>query len=100
MWNVRIFALLAALVWPAASHAQTPPGNYPDKPVKVVVPFAAGGPTHVVAPLIATQLSEPTGKQFYVQKNTRPRGQAGLGQAGRAPPPAPTLPSPSPRALL
>ena len=84
MWNVRIFALLAALVWPAASHAQTPPGNYPDKPVKVIVPFAAGGPTDVVARLIATKLSERTGKQFYVENITGAGGNAGMGQAARA----------------
>src|SRR5215831_4309413 len=84
MWNVRILALLAALVWPAASHAQTPPGNYPDKPVKVIVPFAAGGPTDVVARLIATKLSERTGKQFYVENITGAGGNAGMGQAARA----------------
>jgi len=84
MWNVRIFALLAALVWPATSQAQTPPGNYPDKPVKVIVPFAAGGPTDVVARLIATKLSERTGKQFYVENITGAGGNAGMGQAARA----------------
>ena len=84
MWNVRIFALFAALALPAPSHAQTPPGNYPDKPVKVIVPFAAGGPTDVVARLIATKLSERTGKQFYVENITGAGGNAGMGQAARA----------------
>ena len=36
------------------AHAQ----NYPNKPVKVIVPFAAAGPTDVMARLIAQKLSE------------------------------------------
>jgi tripartite-type tricarboxylate transporter receptor subunit TctC len=86
MWNVRIFALLVALIWPAMSQAQTLPGSYPDKPVKIIVPFAAGGPTDVVARLIATKLSERLGKQFYVENITGAGGNVGMGQAARAAP--------------
>jgi tripartite-type tricarboxylate transporter receptor subunit TctC len=89
MLNARICSVLAvaaALASPAASQAQTPPGNYPDKPVKVIVPFAAGGPTDVVARLIATKLSERLGKQFYIEDVTGAGGNAGMGQAARAAP--------------
>src|ERR1700719_4972049 len=83
MWNVRIVALLAALITPAISLAQSPPGNYPDKPVKVIVPFAPAGPTDVVARLIATKLSERLGKQFYIENITGAGGNGGMGQAAR-----------------
>jgi len=88
MWNLRfIIAVAAALVWPAASPAQAQtPGNYPDRPVKIIVPFAAGGPTDVVARLIATKLSERTGKQFYVENITGAGGNTGMGQAAHAAP--------------
>jgi tripartite-type tricarboxylate transporter receptor subunit TctC len=79
-------AAAAALAIPAASHAQTRPGNYPDKPVKVIVPFAPAGPTDVVARLIAAKLSERTGKQFYIENVTGAGGNTGMGQAARAAP--------------
>src|SRR5262245_21297139 len=86
MWYARIVALLAALVWPAMSEAQTPPGSYPDKPVKIIVPFAPAGPTDVVARLIGQKLSERLGKQFYVENVTGAGGNAGMGQAARSMP--------------
>jgi tripartite-type tricarboxylate transporter receptor subunit TctC len=76
----------AALAFPAASHAQSPPGNYPDKPVRIIVPFAPAGPTDVVARLIAAKLSERTGKQFYIENVTGAGGNTGMGQAARAAP--------------
>jgi tripartite-type tricarboxylate transporter receptor subunit TctC len=81
-----ILVALAVLAGALTSPAQTPPANYPDKPVKVIVPFAAGGPTDVVARLIATKLSEQSGKQFYIENVTGAGGNAGMGQAARAAP--------------
>ena len=81
-----VLAVAAALTCPAISQAQTPLGNYPDKPVKIIVPFAAGGPTDVVGRLIATKLSERLGKQFYVENITGAGGNAGMGQAARSMP--------------
>jgi tripartite-type tricarboxylate transporter receptor subunit TctC len=78
--------ILLALVWPAVSQAQTSPGGYPDKAVKIIVPFAPAGPTDIVARLIATKLSERLGKQFYVENVTGAGGNTGMGQAARAAP--------------
>src|SRR5215470_905551 len=89
MLNSRIcgvFAVAASLIYPAISPAQSPPSNYPDRPVKIIVPFAAGGPTDVVARLIATKLSERLGKQFYVENITGAGGNTGMGQAARSMP--------------
>jgi tripartite-type tricarboxylate transporter receptor subunit TctC len=83
MWRIGgVLAVVAALAAPA--HAQSPPGNYPDKPVRVIVPFAPAGPTDVVARLIATKLSERLGKQFYIENITGAGGNTGMGQAARA----------------
>jgi len=76
--------VLLALIWPAALQAQTPPGSYPDKPVKIIVPFAPAGPTDIVARLIATKLSERLGKQFYVENIPGAGGNTGMGQAARS----------------
>ena len=78
-----ILAAVAVLAGVAASPAQTPPANYPNKPVKIIVPFAPAGPTDVVARLIATKLSERSGRQFYIENVTGAGGNTGMGQAAR-----------------
>ena len=79
-------AALAGLVWPAAAPAEGATSSYPDKPVKIIVPFAPAGPTDIVARLIATKLSERLGRQFYVENVSGAGGNTGMGQAARAAP--------------
>jgi tripartite-type tricarboxylate transporter receptor subunit TctC len=81
-----VLAAAAVLASAVASQAQTPPGNYPDRPVKIVVPFAPAGPTDVVARLISQKLSERLGKQFYIENVTGAGGNTGMGQVARAAP--------------
>ena len=68
---VRILAAVAALLPAAGSHAQAP--SYPDRPVRIIVPFAPAGPVDVVARLVGQKLTEHFGKQFFVEN------QAGAG---------------------
>jgi tripartite-type tricarboxylate transporter receptor subunit TctC len=70
------FALLAA----DSSSAQ----QYPNKPVKIIVPFAAGGVTDVAARLIAQNLSERLGQQFYIENMGGAGGNLGMSAAARA----------------
>jgi tripartite-type tricarboxylate transporter receptor subunit TctC len=60
--------------------------QYPDRPVKFLVPFAAGGPTDVMARLIAQHMSEDLGKQFYVDNQGGAGGNIGMGAAARSAP--------------
>jgi tripartite-type tricarboxylate transporter receptor subunit TctC len=60
---IRLLALVAALWVAGAAQAQ----NYPDKSVRVVVGFTAGGPTDVIARIVAQKLSETWGQQFYIE---------------------------------
>src|SRR6188768_719308 len=57
--------LLAAIVFclSAAAHAQ----SYPNKPVKLLVGFAAGGPTDVIARILATDMTQTLGQTVYVE---------------------------------
>src|SRR5262249_14089557 len=85
--GIRVIrAAMAVLAGAAASQPQTAPANYPDKPVKIIVPFAPAGPTDIVARLIATKLSERLGRQFYVENVSGAGGNTGMGQAARAVP--------------
>src|SRR5262249_47816470 len=59
---------------------------YPDKPVRLIVPFAAGGPTDIVARLIAQKLSESWGQQVYVENVAGASGNIGTRTVARAAP--------------
>jgi tripartite-type tricarboxylate transporter receptor subunit TctC len=78
-------ALGATLLFAGAAAVAQVPG-YPDRPVKIIVPFAAAGPTDVVARLIAQKLSEKYGHQFYIENLTGAGGNLGMGAAAKAAP--------------
>jgi tripartite-type tricarboxylate transporter receptor subunit TctC len=71
----------AAPIGIGAAWSQT----YPMRPVRIIVPLAAGGPTDVFARLIAQKLSEATGRQFYVENIPGAGGNIGIGRAAQAP---------------
>src|SRR5215469_17558114 len=81
--NARVLAACAGLLFAAPALAQSP--GHPDRPVKMIVPFAAAGPTDVVARLIALKLSEKFGQQFYIENMAGAGGNLGMGAAARAP---------------
>jgi len=81
------FALAAAALFAAsAAPAQTPAAPYPSRPVRIIVPFAAGGPSDIFARLIGQKLSDRLGKQFYVENQAGAGGNIGMGAAARAAP--------------
>src|SRR5262245_529406 len=87
-------AVRAALLVLATVAAATMPGiadNYPSRPVRVIVPFAPGGPTDVTARLIVNKLAEQTGKQFYVENVGGAGGNVGEARAAQAAPDGYTL---------
>jgi tripartite-type tricarboxylate transporter receptor subunit TctC len=79
----RVVAGCAGLLLAGAGYAQSP--GYPDRPVKIVVPFAAAGPTDVVARLIALKLGEKLGQQFYIENMAGAGGNLGMGAVAKAP---------------
>ena len=60
--------------------------TYPDHKVRVIVPFAAGGPTDVIARMVAERLSEAWGAQLYVENMPGAGGNLGVENGARAAP--------------
>jgi tripartite-type tricarboxylate transporter receptor subunit TctC len=58
--------------------------SYPERPVRMIVPYAPGGPTDVFGRLIAQKLSEELGRQFFVENIGGAGGNIGMGRAARA----------------
>src|SRR5258708_4366004 len=50
-----------------ACRAQAPKINFPNKPVRLIVPVAAGGPTDIVARMLAEKLSAMWGQQVFIE---------------------------------
>jgi tripartite-type tricarboxylate transporter receptor subunit TctC len=78
---VRSIAVACALLGSGALWAQ----DYPDRPVKVVVPFAPAGPTDVIARIVADRLSADLGKQFYVENRAGAGGNTGTAAVAQSP---------------
>ena len=49
------------------ARAQTPKADFPNKPVRLIVPVAAGGPTDIVARMLAEKLSKIWGQQVVIE---------------------------------
>jgi tripartite-type tricarboxylate transporter receptor subunit TctC len=85
---LRLIVGATAMLCAGVCHAQNPPAAkepYPTKPVRIIVPFAAGGPGDLIARLMAQKLSEGLGKQFYVENQGGAGGNIGMGMVARAP---------------
>src|SRR6266511_591718 len=83
---VRRVAL--GLIWSVVTlaaglaHAQS---SYPNRPVRLVAPFAPGGPVDVVARLLAPKLSEGLGQQFYVENHPGANSNISTALVAKAP---------------
>jgi tripartite-type tricarboxylate transporter receptor subunit TctC len=85
--NRFVIAAALATILPASATAQT----YPDRPVRIVVPFAAGGGSDVVGRAIAQKLTDKLGQSFVVENRTGAGGSLGAAQVARATPDGYTL---------
>jgi len=77
--------LAAALALPLASTAAFAQGAYPSKPIKIVVPFPAGGTSDVLARLIGVKLSESLGQPVVVDNRAGSGGNIGADQVAKSP---------------
>jgi tripartite-type tricarboxylate transporter receptor subunit TctC len=77
--------LLFSAVLASLAAAQTPAG-YPNKPVRIVVPYGPGGIADVTMRMVADNLSKRFGQQFYIENRPGAGGIVGMQAALQAPP--------------
>ena len=64
---------------------QAPRADYPTRQVRIIVPYPPGGPTDVIARLVAQKLSDKFGQNVYVENLSGASGAIGAGTAANAP---------------
>jgi tripartite-type tricarboxylate transporter receptor subunit TctC len=85
----RVLALGFGLLLAGAVHAQVP--SYPNRPVRLVVPFAPGGVVDVMARILAQKLGEAMGQSFYIENHGGAGGNIGTNIVARAEPDGHTI---------
>src|SRR5262249_34654442 len=85
--------LLAAIAITAtlASVVNAPAQSYPSRPISIVVPFPAGGPTDTLARILAERMKVALGQSVIVENPTGAAGTIGTGRVAHAPPDGYTL---------
>src|SRR5437879_989904 len=76
-----VLAVLAALAFATSASAQ----NFPSRPVTIVVPFSAGGPSDAMARILAERMKVTLGETVLVENVTGAGGSIGVGRALRSP---------------
>ena len=80
-------AIAAASLVPGIAKA----AGYPDRPIKIIVPFAPGGPTDIMARIVTAHLGEAIGGTFVVENRPGAGGNIGISIAAHAEPDGYTL---------
>jgi len=94
--SVRLGAALGALVLGLCAHAQ----DYPSRPVRIVVPFAPGGPNDIIVRLVAQNPTETWAQPFLVENRPGAGGNIGTDFVAKAAPDGHTLLSVGPGSLI
>ncbi|MBW8903591.1 MAG: tripartite tricarboxylate transporter substrate binding protein, partial [Bradyrhizobium sp.] len=89
--GLKFVSLIFALAVGCASVSAKADETYPNRPVRIVVPFSAGGPTDIVGRVFAQKLSELIGQQFYVENKVGAGGNIGADIVAKSAPDGYTL---------
>ena len=84
-------AAVAALVIAVQSTPPAVAQSYPDRPVRIVIPFAAGGPNDLIGRPLAEKMSEALGQPFVIENKGGAAGSLGTAFVAKSPPDGYTL---------
>jgi tripartite-type tricarboxylate transporter receptor subunit TctC len=77
-----IWVAVAFLLISSAAHAE----HYPSRPITIIVPFAAGGPSDAMSRILAERMKVSLGEAILIENVTGAGGSIGVGRAVRSPP--------------
>src|SRR5690349_20737694 len=84
MTRLRWVSLLIALFSGGGVFAAAQAQTYPTRPIRMIVPFPAGGPTDAIARIVGQKLTEAWGQQVVVDNRAGAGGNIGMGIASQA----------------
>ena len=85
-----LLATIVAVIAPASTGASAEDA-YPSKPVRIIVSFAAGGPTDIVARVMGAKMGDLLGQQFIIENRTGAGGNLGADAVAKSAPDGYTL---------
>jgi len=83
MWVKSVVAVAATML---AFSSQANAQKFPDRPMTMIIPFAAGGPTDILGRVVAGRMSELLGQQVVVENVTGAGGMTGSARVAKAAP--------------
>src|SRR5712692_543703 len=90
-WTFRFLVAAMLAIWADAAIAQDPSAGFPNRPIRMIVPFPAGGPSDILARLIGQKMSEDWGQPVVIENRPGANTIIGAQAAAKAAPDGYTL---------
>jgi tripartite-type tricarboxylate transporter receptor subunit TctC len=83
---MRVLCLLGALAWPGAPAAQELPNQFPNRPIRFVVPFPAGGPSDFISRVLTEKMATLLGGPIVIENRPGAGGMTGIASVAKSSP--------------
>jgi len=85
-WKIAAVTAALLLAVPYYAQAQQAQKNYPNKPIRIVVPYAAGGPMDFIGRTLGQKMSSVLGQNFFIENRPGAGGAIGADVVAKSPP--------------